>query len=219
MNGKRTSFAWFGLGAVFAVSLVLVGAQNGPLNRVFAAPPVVMPTSGLHAFAAPGCTHSDLVGLFGLYRIGATDVPKYTLNPMTNKYSVKPLPVPVAPFSNPLAAIGIIYFDGAGNGYSYQRESREGNWKPIVPGSGPDAETQMRSTYEQFAYSVDTDCTFLTYSHTTTGDKKKDAKITYVAQGVILGNEDEFYMMSLTPPGGAVVVVAKKLPPQAFTGI
>jgi hypothetical protein len=206
MNGKYTLFACFGLGVVFAVLLLFIGAQNGPFRRVFAAPPVVMPTSGLHAFGPTGCTNSDLKGYFGEYRIGATDVKQ-----------------PAAPVSNPLAAVGIIYFDGTGNGNSYQRQSREGALKPLAPVSGIyDPAKLIESTPEKIAYSVSPDCTFLMLGSTapTTGGGRfgrgsSPAGMNYIAQGVILGNEDEFYMMSLAPPGTAIVVVAKKLPPQA----
>jgi hypothetical protein len=203
MNGKSASFVWFGLGAAFAVSLISIGAQKGPLKKVFAAPQVVMPTPGLHAFAPPACTNGDLKGNFGFYRIGATDV-----------VSAATSTLPAGPFSNPLAAVGIMSFDGAGNGASYQRQDRQGSLKPLAPVLNL-PNRQINSTPEKFFYSVSADCTFLTYNVKITGNKSVVQEADYIAQGVILGNEDEFYMLSMTPPGSAVVVVGKKLPMNA----
>jgi hypothetical protein len=197
MNGKSASFVWFGLGTAFAVSLVLIGAQKGPLKKVFAASPTVIPSSSLHAFAPTGCTNNDLKGNFGMYRIGATDV-----------VSAATPTLAVGPFSNPLAAVGIISFDGAGNGKSYQRASREGILNPDIPSA-------VNSKTDTFFYAVSPDCTFSTFNVTITGNKSVVQETDYIAQGVILGNQDAFYMMSMTPPGSAVVVVAQKLPTKA----
>jgi hypothetical protein len=193
MNGKYTSFACFGLGVVFAVLLLFIGAQNGPFKRVFAASPVVMTTPGLQGHSPFACTSFDLQGRYGFYKIGATDVKQ-----------------PGFPVANPLAAVGIIYFDGKGGGSSYFRQTREGVFRPPVPALiSPDPTTQITANADVFSYSVSADCTFLLYSQSGTG---ASAVTTYSAQGVILGTGEEFYMMSMAPSGNAVVVVAKRAP-------
>lgn len=122
---------------------------------------------------ALSCTNASLNGSFGFYRQGTTGVGTAT--------------------ADPLAAIGLISFDGAGN--------------VIAPGHQAISKNGAISDFNQSAgiggtYRVDSDCT---------GEQFTPAGAP-VAFLVVVDGGKGLYLLSLTP-GNAVIGVARRVHP------